>query len=188
MMRFRRGNTEAAQRHLGQGRRLRSPRCLPLPQRDHERRESEDHERVEGLEPRRRYLGGPYEKIHRPVGIGVGPQGDRIALLLVSRPEQGVGHEKNDQGCDGAPFVTVERLSRDARRLRLLQFVRRQQRHGVEIDSEPDQHADAGGGKPVVPAGELAERAADQRRQECADIDADVEDGIGAVAARVAGC
>jgi hypothetical protein len=38
-----------------------------------------------------------------------------------------------------------------------------------------------------VPTGELAERAADQRRQERADIDADIEDGIGAVASRIAG-
>ena len=49
------------------------------------------------------------------------------------------------------------------------------------------QHADAGGGKAVMPAGLLAERAADERRQERADIDADIEDRIGAVAAAVAG-
>ena len=72
------------------------------------------------------------------------------------------------------------------RRPRLLQFVRRQQRHGIEIDRKPDQHADAGGGKAVMPARLLAERAADQRRQERSDIDADIKDRIGAVAAAVA--
>ena len=66
-------------------------------------------------------------------------------------------------------------------------FVGRQERQGVEIDRKPDQHADAGGGKAVMPARLLAERAADERRQEGADIDADIEDGIGAVAAVVAG-
>jgi hypothetical protein len=38
-----------------------------------------------------------------------------------------------------------------------------------------------------MPADRLAERAADQRRQERADIDADIEDRIGAVAAVIAG-
>ena len=38
-----------------------------------------------------------------------------------------------------------------------------------------------------MPAEHFAERAADQRRQERADIDADIEDGEGAVAPRIAG-
>ncbi len=38
-----------------------------------------------------------------------------------------------------------------------------------------------------MPADLFAERAADERRQEGADIDADIEDRIGAVAARIAG-
>jgi hypothetical protein len=38
-----------------------------------------------------------------------------------------------------------------------------------------------------VPTDLLAERAADQRRQERADIDADIEDGEGTVAPRIAG-
>ena len=59
-------------------------------------------------------------------------------------------------------------------------------RQRIEINAKPDAHADAGGGEAVVPADFLAERAADERRQERADIDADIEDGIGAVAARIA--
>ena len=73
------------------------------------------------------------------------------------------------------------------RRPRLLQFVRRQERHGVEINGEPDQHADAGSGEAVMPAGLFAERAANERRQERTDIDADIEDRIGAVAPPIAG-
>ena len=57
----------------------------------------------------------------------------------------------------------------------------------IEIDRKPERHADAGGGEAVVPAELLAERAADERRQERAEIDADIEDREGAVAARIAG-
>ena len=56
-----------------------------------------------------------------------------------------------------------------------------------EIDRELDQHADAGGGEAVMPAVLLAQRAADQRREERAEIDPDIEDREGAVAPRVAG-
>ena len=59
-------------------------------------------------------------------------------------------------------------------------------RQRIEINAKPDAHADAGGGEAVVPADFLAERAADQRRQKRADIDADIENGISAVAARIA--
>ncbi len=61
-----------------------------------------------------------------------------------------------------------------------------QHRQRVEIDAKPDAHADAGGGKAVMPAGPFAERAADERRQERAEIDADIEDRISAVAAMIA--
>jgi hypothetical protein len=46
--------------------------------------------------------------------------------------------------------------------------------------------ADAGGGETVMPAQFLAQRAAHQRSEEGAEIDADIEDRIGAVAAAVA--
>ena len=70
-------------------------------------------------------------------------------------------------------------------RLCLLQLVRRQQRYGVEINGEADQHTDAGGGKAVMPSRLFAQRTADQRRQKRTDIDADIEDREGAVAAVV---
>jgi hypothetical protein len=69
---------------------------------------------------------------------------------------------------------------------RLLQLVSRQQRQGAQINGKPNQHADASRGKAVVPSRLFAERAADQRRQERADIDADIKDRICAVAAVVA--
>ncbi len=60
-------------------------------------------------------------------------------------------------------------------------------RQRSEINAKPDAHADAGGGEAVVPADFFARSAANQRRQKRADIDADIEDGISAVAARIAG-
>ena len=126
------------------------------------------------------------KEIDGAVGVGVSPQRDRIAGLLVSRPEQGRGHKQNQNGDDAAPLVARQRRLLDVCGFRLRQGVHRQQRHGIEINSEPDQHADAGGGKAVMPAGFLAQRAANQRRQERAEIDADIEDRIGAVAAMVA--
>ena len=65
--------------------------------------------------------------------------------------------------------------------------VGRQGRRGAEIDDEAGGHADAGGGEAVMPAEFFAQRAADERRQERAEIDADIEDREGAVAAAVAG-
>jgi hypothetical protein len=55
-------------------------------------------------------------------------------------------------------------------------LVRRQHGHGVKVDYERDCHADAGGGEAIMPAQLLAKRAADERREERADIDADVKD------------
>ena len=62
-----------------------------------------------------------------------------------------------------------------------------QRRRGKKINDETCGHSDAGGGKTVVPAEFLAERATHQRRQERAEIDADIENREGAVAAAVAG-
>src|SRR6516164_4061896 len=72
------------------------------------------------------------------------------------------------------------------RRLRLVHLFGRKKRQRIEVNAKPDHHADAGGGKTVVPAEAFAERAADQRGEERAEIDADIEDRIGAVAARIA--
>src|SRR6266508_3398045 len=76
---------------------------------------------------------------------------------------------------------------RDPGCLGLVQLVGRQRPHRVEIDCECDRHADAGGGEAVVPAQLLAERPADQRREERAEIDPHIEGRIGAVAPPVAG-
>ena len=65
-------------------------------------------------------------------------------------------------------------------------LVRRQHGRGVEVESERDRHTDAGGGKSIMPAQLLAERAADEGREERTDIDTDVKDRIGAVAPMVA--
>ena len=66
-------------------------------------------------------------------------------------------------------------------------MVGRQRRGAAEIDYEAEQHPDAGCAKAVLPSSLLAECPAHERREEGADIDADIEDGKGAVAARVAG-
>src|ERR1700730_989902 len=52
------GDAKAAERHLGDGRRLHSALLLPCPEPNNERRESENHERVEGLEPSKSRLRG----------------------------------------------------------------------------------------------------------------------------------
>src|SRR5580700_4479171 len=59
------------------------------------------------------------------VGIGVGPQDNGVAALLVSGPEQSRRYEQNQQRDDAAPFVGVERAPRAVAFPRLLQFVRR---------------------------------------------------------------
>ena len=60
----------------------------------------------------------------------------------------------------------------------------------AQVSLRPDnphrEHADPGGGEAVMPGRFFAERAADQRRLKRADIDADVEDRIGAIAAVIA--
>ena len=128
----------------------------------------------------------PHNEIDGTVGIVVGPQRDGVALLLVSRPEQGGRHEQRDQSGDSAPFVGIEALVVDALGDRLVQLVGGERGRGVQIDRKRDGHADAGCGEAVMPAELFAEGAANERRQECAEIDADVKDRIGAVAALIA--
>src|SRR6185295_19669390 len=54
-----------------------------------------------------------------------------------------------------------------------------------DVDREPDTHADAGRCEPEVPAEQLTERAADQRREDGSEVDADIVDAERRVAARV---
>ena len=61
----------------------------------------------------------------------------------------------------------------------------REQAQEAAIDDEADRHADAGGGETPVPAVELAERAAHERRQQAAQIDAHVISAVGIGLARV---
>ncbi len=122
------------------------------------------------------------------VGVVVGPKRDRVALLLVGRPEQAHWQEQRDQRQDRAPLRSIQRPPLVARCHHTIALVGRQQRSGIKVNDEPDGHADAGGAEAVVPADALAERPADQRGEEGAEIDADIEDRIGAVAARIAGC
>ena len=85
------------------------------------------------------------------------------------------------------PFAAVERLLLQPGVHRLVQLVRRQTGQRVEIDRKRDRHPDAGRREAVMPAELFAERPAHQRREKRADIDPDVEDRIGPIAARVAG-
>ena len=55
-----------------------------------------------------------------------------------------------------------------------------------EVEAEAREHADAGGAEAVVPAEPLAERAADERGEERAEVDPHVEDREGAVPPRIA--
>jgi hypothetical protein len=84
------------------------------------------------------------------------------------------------------PFLAAALLDCFAS-LAMTHLVGRQQWQGVQINAQPDHHADAGGGVSVMPGDAFAQSAADERRQERAEIDADIEDRIGAVAARIAG-
>ena len=139
-----------------------------------------------GLTARNQVVGNGESPTDAAVGVAVGPERDGVALLLVGRPEERHRQRQQDERAHRAPFVAAERL-RLAGGLAPGERVGRQHRRGIEVDRKPDRHADAGRGEAVVPAELFAERAADQRRQERAEVDADVEDREGAVAARVAG-
>src|SRR3546814_6360767 len=55
-------------------------------------------------------------------------------------------------------------------------FRSRQPRPGHDVEDQPQHHHDPGGPETPVPAHLLAERAGDQRRDDHADVDRDVED------------
>jgi hypothetical protein len=93
------------------------------------------------------------------------------------------GRQRTKERRDCAPVVAPERREVIAA---LGELVDRQARRGGEVNAEPDQHADAGGAEAVMPAGAFAEAAADERRQKRTEIDADIEDRVGAVAPAVA--
>ena len=72
-----------------------------------------------------------------------------------------------------------------------LAHVGRQGALAGDIDGQADQHADAAGGEAVVPvrraAAEMGGAAANDRGDQGAQVNADVENGVGAVDALVAG-
>src|SRR4029079_18162291 len=78
---------------------------LPRPEPDDQGCERKDHEGIECLEPSCWDFAVPENEIDRSVGIVVGPERDRVALLLVSRPEQCRGQEQEQQCDDAAPLA-----------------------------------------------------------------------------------
>ncbi len=120
------------------------------------------------------------------IGVVVRPQRDGIAGLLVGRPEQCRRHEQQEQREHRSPLLAVERRFLAHGHGPSVQRVGRKRGHAAHIGHEPDRHADAGGGEAVVPAKLLAKCPAHQRSQKRAEIDAHVEDRIGAIAAWIA--
>src|SRR5262249_3383825 len=134
-----------------------------------------------------RNFASPQQKINGAIGMIVGPQDNRIALLLIRGPEQGCWNKQRDEGDNAEPVIAVQAYFLIARRPPLVELVRRQARQGADINEKANGHADAGGGKAVMPAQLLAEGPAYERCEKRADIDADIKDRIGTIAARIAG-
>src|SRR5436309_15813370 len=70
-------------------------------------------------------------------------------------------------------------------RLATGRFARRQAARATEVNRKARQHAATGSGKPIMPAPCSGEGSADERREKGANIDADIEDRIRAIAAEV---
>ena len=179
---------EAAERHLADGQGLGAALALPRPQPHDQRREHKNHQRIEGEEPGRGDFALPENQIDRAVGEVLGPKQDGVALLVVGGPEQRHQGADADEREHDAALAGIERLLLAARPPSPAASCRPAAIDAaVQIDAEAHQHADARRGEAVVPAVLDGERAADQRRQECPDIDADIEDRIGAVAPVIPG-
>ena len=145
---------------------------------------------IERLEPAGRHQEGS----HLAVGVLVGEQVHEAAGLLEGRPED---HDEGEDHEDHAQSLALdlrERLLLAARHperslgSRLAADVADVTLREGELDDHGQQHADARGEEAGAPAvgRVLAERRADERREERADVDAHVEDDEGTVAARVA--
>src|SRR3954447_5485445 len=103
---------EKSKRELGRRRHLRSVSRLPRPQPDQNRSENKDHQWIEGEKPCRGEVALPEAEIDVPVGEIFSPKYDRIALLLVARPEKPAQQENAKQAADHDSLAAVE-LSRD---------------------------------------------------------------------------
>ncbi len=144
--------------------------------------EEEDHERIERLEPGR----GDVQAKEVPVRVPVGPELQRVALLLVDSPEDDI--ERAEQLPRPRPASIRSCVSGFLSRGRpavLMSEVGGEGALPEEVEAKTRDHADAGGAEAVVPAEPLAECAADQRRKERAEIDPHVEDREGAVPSRI---
>ena len=97
------------------------------------------------------------------VEIGLPPDDERVEHLLVADHRPGHEREQADQQADGLPIAGGERGSFRpvGESLR-----HRQPRPAVQIQGQSDQHANAGGSESEVPAHLLAERPADERRDD----------------------
>ena len=69
-----------------------------------------------------------------------------------------------------------------------VQLVFGQRGKAKQIHRERDQHTNTRGGKAVMPSDFLAQRSTYQRREKCTQIDPDIKNGIGAIAAMIARC
>src|SRR3954453_14599543 len=79
---------EKSKREFGRCRHFPSMLRLPRPQLVQERSENKDHQWIEGKKPCRGEIAPPEAEIDVPVGEIFSPEHDRIALLLVARPEE----------------------------------------------------------------------------------------------------
>src|SRR5579883_2378759 len=121
-----------------------------------------------------------------PVRIAVCEQLKRVALLLVDAPENDVQKTENYQANDALPFPGRKRRFLEIGFLGASQLIFGEVRLPPQIQKQPGHHAYARGAEAVLPTPHLTERSTDQRRKERAQIDAHVEDGEGAIAARIA--
>ena len=117
--------------------------------------------------------------------MGVGPEGQRVALLLVYTPEKNAqGHHDKDR-TDLQPVLTRHRLG--CFPLFCLPFLHYKVGGKVplarKINEQPDHHAHTRSTKAPVKADLLSEGPADKGRKERPEIDAHIEYAEGTVAA-----
>lgn len=171
------GQQQGADGHLADARRLAIAAALPRPEAGQERYQHHHHDGVEALEPGAR--DGDAEV--GPVDLLVGPELHRVGLLFVHAPVDDVEEAEHDEGADHLALIRGQRRAG----LLALELVRPEVALADEVEHQPDQHAHTGGGEAVVPAEDRPEGAADERREDRAEVDPHVEDAEGAVAARV---
>ena len=179
-----------AEVHLDRRRRILSAGAELAP--EHRKRDAEQHdeERVQRLEPSGRYR----EASCLPVRVLFREEVHQAAGLLERRPEDHDEREDHEDDAQAIPFDGSQRNLRAARhaeralRGRLAADVADIALREGELDDHREQHADAGREEADTPAvgRVLAERRADERREEGAGVDAHVEDRECAVTARIA--